>query len=66
MKNLKREKETIEGDRGKPAKDSLTVKLVVSLELKYNEWMNSRTHLGLVRLDPFYREFGVDLLVRCH
>ena len=31
LKNLKREKETIEGDQGKLAKDSLTVKLVISV-----------------------------------
>ena len=67
MNNLKRKKETIEGDWGKPAKDPSTIKLVFFfLELKYNEWMNSITYLGLVRLDPFYREFGVGLLVRCH
>ena len=34
--------------------------------LKYEKWMNSYAYLGLIRLGPFYREFGVDLLVRCH
>ena len=66
MDDLKGKKETIEGDQGEPAKDPPTVRSDFSLELKYSEWMNSRTYLSLVRLGPFYREFRVGLLVRCH
>ena len=65
MDDLKRKKETIEGDQGKPAKNPLTFKSNFALRLKYSEWMNSRTSLGLVRLSLFYKEFGVGLLVRC-
>jgi len=45
-------------------KTPLMVKSVFSLELKYSKWLNSRTYPRLVRLSPFYREFGVGLLVR--
>ena len=62
LDDLKRKKETIKGDQGDP----LTVKSDFFLELKYSEWMNNRTYLSLVRLGPFYREFRVGLLVRCH
>ena len=64
----------------KPAKDSLTVKSIFlsktfffffflrgfSQGLKYEKLMNSCTYLDLARLSPFYKEFGVGLLVRCH
>jgi len=43
LNDLKRKKETIKGDRGKPAKDPPTVKSNFSLGLKYGEWMNSGT-----------------------
>ena len=66
MDDLERKKEIIEGDWGELAKDPLTVKSDFSLELKYSEWMNSRTYIRLVRLGPIYREFGVGLLVRLH
>ena len=66
MDDLKKKKETIKGDQGEPAKDPLTVKSNISIRLKYSEWMNSRTPLGMERLSPFYREFGLGLLVRCH
>ena len=48
------------------AKDPPIVKSIFSLGLNFSEWMNSRTYIGLVRIGPFYREFEVDLLVRCH
>ena len=57
---------TIEGDQGESAKDSPTVKSVFSLEHKSSEWVTSRTYLGWVRLGPFYRKFGVSLLIRCY
>ena len=63
---MKRKKETIEGDWRKLAKDPSTIKLDFFVGLKYGEWMNNRTYLDLVRLSPFYRKFGVSLLVRCH
>ena len=62
----KKKKKTIEGDWGEPGNDSSTIKSDFSLELKYGEWMNSRTYLDLVRLCPYYRKFGVGLLVRCY
>jgi len=65
MNDQKRKKETIEGNQGKPAKDPLIVKSIFSLGLKFSKWMNSRMYFGLVGLGPFYREFGVSLLVRC-
>ena len=61
LDDLKTMEKTIEADRGEPAKDLLIVKSVFSLEHNYSKWVNSRTYLG-----PFYREFGVGLLVRCH
>ena len=66
MDDLKRKKETIEGDWGESAKDLPTVKSVFSLGLKFSEWMSNETCLGLVRLGPFYKEFGVGLFIRCH
>ena len=42
------------------------IKSDFSLELKYSEWVSSKMYLRLVRLDPFYREFRVGLLVRYH
>ena len=66
MDDLKRKKETIKGDWGEPAKDPLTVKLDFSLELKYSEWMNSRTYLDWMKLGPLIESFGVGLLVRLH
>ena len=42
MDDLKRRKETIEGDRDEPAKNPLMVKSVFSLGLKFNEWMNGK------------------------
>ena len=62
----KKKKKTIEGDWGEPGNDSSTIKSDFSLELKYGEWMNSRTDFDLVRLCPYYRKFGVGLLVRCY
>ena len=66
MDDLKRKKKTIEGGGGELAKDPQMVNSVFSLGLKYSKWVNSETYLRLVRLGPFYREFGVDLLVRFH
>ena len=67
MDDLKRKKKTIECDLGELVKDPLRPLSQISLlELKYSEWMNSRTNLKLVRLGPFYIEFGVSLLVRYH
>ena len=57
-----KERKTIEGDQGEPAKDFPTVKSV-SLRLKYDKWMNGSVYLGLVWIGPFYREFGVGLFV---
>ena len=48
------------------AKDPPTIKSVFSLEHKSSEWMNSSVYFGWIRLDPFYREFGMSLLVRRH
>ena len=64
--DLKRKKVTIEGNQGELAKDPPTIKSVFSLEHKGSEWMNSSVYLGWIRLDPFYREFGMSLLVRRH
>ena len=61
LDDLKTMEKTIVADRGEPAKDLLIVKSVFSLEHNCSKWVNSRTYLG-----PFYREFGVGLLVRCH
>ena len=61
LDDLKTMEKTIAADRGEPAKDLLIVKSVFSLEHNCSKWVNSRTYLG-----PFYREFGVGLLVRCH
>ena len=66
LDDLEKKKKTIEGDWGEPGNDSSTIKSDFSLELKYGEWMNSRTYLDLVRLCPYYRKFGVGLLVRCY
>ena len=44
---------TVKGDRSEPAKDSPTIKLAFSLEQNSSEWMNSKTYLGWMRLDPF-------------
>ena len=48
-----REKETIKGDRYESAKDPPTIKSVFSLEHKDGGFVNSRTYLGWMRLDPF-------------
>lgn len=53
-------------DQGEPVMDFPTIKSNFSLGLKYSDWMNSRTYLRLMKLGPFYREFGVDLLVKFH
>ena len=66
LDDLEKKKKTIEGDWGEPGNDSSTIKSDFSLELKYGEWMNSKTYLDLVRLCPYYRKFGVGLLVRCY
>ena len=66
LDDLEKKKKTIEGDWGEPGNDSSTIKSDFSLELKYGEWMNSRTDFDLVRLCPYYRKFGVGLLVRCY
>ena len=62
----RREKKTVKGDRGEPAKDHLMVKSIFSLEHKDGELVNHKTYLGLMGSDPFYREFLVGLLVRIH
>ena len=47
---------------GEPAKDSLTIKSIFSLEHKDSEYVNNKTYLGLMELDSFHREFLVGLL----
>ena len=42
------------------------VKSIFSLEHKDCELVSSKAYLGLVDLNPFYREFLVGLLVRIH
>lgn len=42
MDDLKRRKETIKGDWDELAKNPPMVKLVFSLGLKFNEWMNGK------------------------
>ena len=66
LNDLKRKKVTIEGDQGEPAKDSLTIKLVFSLEHRSGECMNSKNVPWLDEAWSFYREFGVGLLVGRH
>ena len=61
MDDLKTMEKTIEANRSELAKDPLIVKSVFSLKHNCSKWMNSRTYLG-----PFYREFGMGPLVRCH
>ena len=41
LDDLKRKKETVKGDRGVSAKNTLMVKLVFFLEYKDSEWINS-------------------------
>ena len=66
LDDLKRKKNTIEGDWGELTKNFPTVKSVFSIELKYSKWMNNRIYLGLVRLSYFNKKFGVGLLIRCN
>ena len=48
----KRKKETTKCDRGELVKNPSTTKSDFSLELKYNEWMNSNVYLSLAKLGP--------------
>ena len=48
-----REKGTVKGDRYELAKNPLMVKSVFSLEYKDGGFVNSKTYLRWMRLDPF-------------
>ena len=66
MDDLKIKREIIKDDWGEPAKDFPTIKSFISLDLKYSEWMNSKTYLGWMRHSPFIENFEVGLLIRLH
>ena len=53
LKDLKRKKWTIEGDRGELAKDPPTIKSILSFELKYSKCMNSESIPRANGLGPY-------------
>ena len=66
LKKWRERKRTVKGDRGELAKEPSKVKSVFSLEHKDNEYVNSKTYIGLMESYPVYREFLVGLLARIH